>query len=211
MKSMKVKVCGITEQANYDAISNQVSMIGFNFYRPSKRFIGMNTIVKSSNAIHVGVFVNAPLDEISIAAKTYALDYIQCHGGESIDYCKKLSEDFKIIKVFSIANEEDLSFTKDFAFCDYFLFDTKTKDFGGSGQKFDWTILDAYDGDVPFLLAGGLGPQDAAIIKNIDHAQFAGIDINSKFETQPGIKDIDMINAFLLKLDLENLKAQNKD
>jgi len=203
MKDFQIKVCGIKEQENYNAISSNVNMIGFNFYKSSKRYIRENSIVKKGNTMHVGVFVNASLNEIHAAAENYLLDYIQCHGGESADFCRKVSKQHKVIKVFSVSKKEDLSATKNFDFCNYFLFDTKTKDFGGSGQKFDWQILDAYKGEVPFLLAGGLGPEDVERLKEIKHPQFAGIDINSKFEIEPGIKDTNMIKEFIHKLHLE--------
>jgi len=196
---MIVKVCGIKTQTNYSAVSElEIDMIGLNFYPHSKRFVGEKLIDDIlTQKQRVGVFVNETLEKVLKMAKLHDLDYIQLHGNESPSYCQTLKEKHRIIMVFSIETETDLQKTKEYNFCDYFLFDTKTPLYGGSGKKFDWKILDAYTDNVGFLIAGGIGPQDFKMINDIDHPQFKGIDINSKFEDAPGLKNIEMIKQFL--------------
>jgi len=197
---MIVKVCGIRSQTNYHQLSGDIDMIGINFYPKSKRYIGVQTLNKKDQAVFVGVFVNEDLEKVWTAAENYSLDYIQCHGHESVEYCEVLKEDYRVIKVFSIDQETDFAQIENYAFCDYFLFDTATKDFGGSGQKFDWESLKNYKGSTRFLLAGGISPKDVQAIKRIKHPAFAGVDINSKFEDSPGIKNAAAVNNFVQKI-----------
>jgi phosphoribosylanthranilate isomerase len=107
----------------------------------------------------------------------------------------------KVIKAISVSSRDDIAAYKDYADCvDYFLFDTKCPSVGGSGQQFDWSVLDAYDGEVPFLLSGGIGPDDAERVSNFHHPKCIGIDLNSKFETEPAMKDVAAIGKFLNEL-----------
>jgi len=132
--------------------------------------------------------------------KKYNLSYLQLHGGESVEYCQKAQKYCPVVKVFSVDAEFNFVETEEFDFCDYFLFDTKCKDFGGSGHKFDWGKLNEYTGDVPFILAGGIGPDDIEVIQAIQHDKLYGIDINSKFEIEAGIKDMDKVDNFIKEL-----------
>ena len=139
----------------------------------------------------------------------YKLDIIQLHGHESPTLIRNLRltldpdirPGIKIIKAISVETIDDIATYKDYSDCvDYFLFDTKCKTVGGSGEQFDWSILDAYDGELPFLLSGGIGPDDAERVRAFHHPKCIGIDLNSRFETEPGIKDVDALRRFLSQL-----------
>ncbi len=197
---MLVKVCGINNPNNLEAMDNlAVDFIGINFYNPSPRHWPEDAAYNFSQIKTplAGVFVNASIDQIKSTTRDFNLEYVQCHGNESIAFCQEVKTFTKCIKVFSVSSESDIQQTKDFDFCDYFLFDTKTKQHGGSGQKFDWRILNSYQGKTPFLLAGGIGPNDSDEIQSINHPEFRGVDINSKFEIKPGLKDLKLVQEFI--------------
>lgn len=200
---MVIKVCGIKTKENIELISKlEVDMIGLNFYPPSVRYIDPSNHTQDFSILpkemkRVGVFVNETAETINNIAAKFHLDYIQLHGDEDVIFCKLVAEHHKIIKVFRIADQTDFKTIADYSFADYFLFDTATKHFGGSGKKFDWSILDDYNGDTPFLLSGGIGPRDADLIKIYAHPQYSGIDINSKFESAPAIKDPELLIPFI--------------
>jgi phosphoribosylanthranilate isomerase len=139
----------------------------------------------------------------------YELDIVQLHGSESpvmIDNLRRtldpdIHPGIQIMKALSIASEEDLKRYQDYVgHVDYFLFDTKTPLVGGSGKQFDWSILEDYDGDVPFLLSGGIGPDDVARVKSFHHPKMLGIDLNSRFETAPAVKDVEQLRSFVNEL-----------
>jgi len=139
------------------------------------------------------------LTKIAIENK---LQYVQLHGNETIEYCKKISQKkIKIIKAFSVDNNFDFKTTCKYQlFCDYFIFDTKGESYGGNGIKFNWDVLENYKGETQFLLSGGISPSDLDAIKNYNHKMFAGIDINSGFEIEAGVKNILEIENFITKL-----------
>lgn len=178
-----------------------VDMLGFIFYPKSPRYVvgKINPVEIAKLPKHierVGVFVNAEIDEIHEKAESYFLTAIQLHGNESPELCHELkAEGYTILKAFNITKENN--YESYAPHCDYFLFDTPSTQHGGTGQKFDWTLLENYKGTTPFLLSGGIGPDDAEALKQIDHPQFAGIDINSKFEMEPGVKDMSLIGKFM--------------
>ena len=160
-------------------------------------------------AARVGVFVDDMPQNIVTRVFNYRLDYVQLHGSESpvmVDNLRRtLNPDIRpgiqIIKALNISAEEDLEQCKAYeGLVDLFLFDTKCACKGGSGQQFDWSVLSSYDGQTPFLLSGGIGPDDAARIKAFHHPQFAGIDLNSRFETSPGVKDVEALRRFITEL-----------
>ncbi len=155
-----------------------------------------NTI--PSHIKKVGVFVNETIDEIKKAVEKYQLDFIQLHGDESADNCRELNnEAYKIIKAFQL--HKDFNFEQLNAYknhCQYFLFDTQTILYGGSGQKFDWEILRNYDNEKAFFLSGGIDLEDAETISELKNMNIHAIDINSKFEIKPGLKDINKIKKF---------------
>ena len=157
----------------------------------------------------VGVFVNDMPQNIVTAVYNYHLSYVQLHGDESpvmIDNLRRtlvpdIVPEIKIIKAISVSSAEDLQRCEQYeGHVDLFLFDTKCKGYGGSGQKYDWSVLEAYTGQTPFLLSGGIGPEDADRLRDFHHPQCVGIDLNSKFETAPGMKDVEMLKKFIKSL-----------
>lgn len=206
---MKVKICGLNNPENLQAIQVfNPDFLGFIFYEKSPRCLDLNRMEKpiqdlETNAEKVGVFVDAPIDQVLAYSQLLGLDYCQLHGGESLDYVKTIkAAGLKIIKVFRIgkAGIQKQQLDAFDGLCDYFLFDTNTKNYGGSGKKFDWAIVNQYKGKTPFILSGGIGPEDAALIKQVDHPMFAGVDLNSRFESEPGIKNTDSLNQFFTAL-----------
>ena len=157
----------------------------------------------------VGVFVNDMPQNIVTAVYNYHLSYVQLHGDESpvmIDNLRRtlvpdIVPQIKIIKAISVSSAEDLKRCEQYeGHVDLFLFDTKCKGYGGSGQKYDWSVLEAYTGHTPFLLSGGIGPDDIDRLRDFHHPQCVGIDLNSKFETAPGMKDVEMLKKFINSL-----------
>jgi phosphoribosylanthranilate isomerase len=132
-------------------------------------------------------------------AAAYSLDYLQLHGNESPDLCHTLQKrGYALIKAFPIATEDDLQQTAAYeGRVDYFLFDTKCAGYGGSGKSFDWSVLHTYQGDTPFLLSGGIRPDSLDAIRRFSHPRCAGIDLNSGFETEPGLKDVALLKEFI--------------
>ena len=158
----------------------------------------------------VGVFVNAEVEEVLNAVHDYELHYVQLHGEESPEYCQLLRtiseatsmRKFEIIKAFRVEQSFDFSNLSLFSpHCAYFLFDTKGVAHGGTGEQFDWSLLQDYQGLTPFLLSGGIGPESVATLRAFRHPQFYGVDINSRFESAPGLKDIEKIEAFISELN----------
>jgi phosphoribosylanthranilate isomerase len=198
---LKIKVCGMREKSNIDALNACMpDIIGFIFYPPSPRFVGWD--FKPDTRIHalkVGVFVNESIEKVTETANHAALDFIQLHGEEPPEYCMQLNNSgFKIIKAFSIKERFDFKQTDSYtAFCEYFLFDTASGSKGGSGLKFDWKVLEDYTFKKGFILSGGIGIEDADQILKLKNPAMVGIDINSRFELLPGIKDIDQIKNFI--------------
>ena len=179
-----------------------VDMMGFIFYPKSSRYVSERPEYLPQKCKRVGVFVDATLEGIRQHIADYSLDIIQLHGHESTDFIRSLrslcGDSIAIIKAFNIATAADLEATAPYeGLVDYFLFDTKGPSVGGNGEKFDWSILDAYNGDAPFLLSGGIGPDDAERILDYHHSKCIGIDLNSRFEIEPGIKDIIKLKTFL--------------
>jgi len=185
-------------------------MMGFIFYPKSPRYAepldaaALNALPSSIKKI--GVFVNESLENILTIAYKYQLDGVQLHGVELVKMCAELKKvGYIVIKAFPIATAYNFKVTKDYeGACDYFLFDTKTEAYGGSGLKFNWAMLDEYKGETPFILSGGIAADDAKALLKIEHPRFAGIDLNSKFEVSPGLKDVEKLNLF--KMSLLNTK-----
>ena len=202
-----------------------VNMIGLIFWPKSPRYVQSfstnagiipdlkNPAIKdisNPDASYVGVFVDEMPQNVVTHAYNYKLDYIQLHGNESpiyIDNLKKtlvpdILPNVKIIKALSINEKSDVLKWKTYeGHVDMFLFDTKsTQTVGGTGKHFDWSLINMYDGNIPFLLSGGIGPDDAEAIKSFKHPMCVGIDLNSRFEKTPGMKDVDKLKAFLKAL-----------
>lgn len=180
-------------------------MLGYIFYAPSKRYVGEHPEAGLFNSYKpkVGVFVDANAFEILGLAKNFDFTYIQLHGKENPKTCKLLKDQgLRLIKVFPVDEKFKFSSTKAYeGIVDYFLFDTKTRLHGGSGQKFEWKLLENYKGDTPFLLSGGVGPNDAENIKAIQHPKLIGVDLNSGFEDEPGLKNVEQIEQFIKELN----------
>ena len=241
-----VKVCGMRDAENIRAVEALgVDWMGFIFWPGSRRYVAERPSYLPVKAKRVGVFVDADMAEVMQKVEEYALDIIQLHGTESPEYVAQLADlighpsplnshfsphasRLSLIKAFNIATAEDLKQTKAYeGLADYFLFDTKCKMPGGSGQQFDWSILSAYDAPVPYLLSGGIGPDDAERIKAFANPQSSilnpqsknpqssilnsqsknpqstpciGIDLNSRFESEPGMKDVAALRRFLSQI-----------
>ncbi len=184
--------------------------MGFIFYPKSPRYAepldiaalnGLPSTIKK-----IGVFVNENLENILTIVYKYKLDGLQLHGTELVDMCAKLKKaGYIVIKAFPIAEAYNFKVTKDYeGACDYFLFDTQTDAYGGSGVKFNWEMLNEYVGETPFLLSGGIAVDDAEAILKIEHPKFAGIDLNSKFEIKPGLKNVEALSGFLKEIRTPN-------
>lgn len=197
---MIVKVCGLRTEHNLAKVKESLDMIGLNFYMPSIRCVALEADaynILPASVKRVGVFVNESQESILDKVTDFGLDYVQLHGDESIAFGTEISKHTQVIKVFRIRSAEDLSNITDHSYAEYYLFDTYTEAFGGSGKQFDWSILNNYTGDIPFLLSGGIGPDDTDVISSINHPMFRGVDINSKFESEPAVKDMEMIDRFM--------------
>lgn len=202
---MKLKVCGMRDPDNVRELYSQINpdWMGLIFYPPSPRYVDdiYSDALKDIPVKKVGVFVDMDWKEIKDKVSTFGLSALQLHGEESVEQVKRIKEKIglPIIKAISVNEKviwEDLK--PYLPFVDYFLFDTFTQAYGGSGKTFNWKLLMDYPYEKPFLLSGGLSFDHAELIKNFKQKipQMAGIDINSKFEIEPGLKDIEMIHVF---------------
>lgn len=202
---MIIKVCGMRDSENIRQVEElHPDWLGFIFWPKSSRYVSEYPKYMPIYAKRVGVFVDEDIETVRQTADDYALDIIQLHGHESPEYAAQLRE-WKIVKAISVSSREDILTYKSYeGLVDYFLFDTKCQTVGGSGSKFDWSVLDGYDGRTPFLLSGGIGPDDAARLRAFHHPRCVGIDLNSRFETAPGLKDTGRLRRFL-----NDIKQQN--
>ena len=198
-----------------------VDMIGMVFYPKSPRYVEMQSshagiipdyvkedinIKSAKSPARVGVFVDDMVQNIVTRVVNYHLDYVQLHGNEPREMCENLRltldpdirPGIKIIKAISVSDASDIQKYKEYVGAvDLFLFDTKCKTVGGSGRQFDWQVLEQYDGEIPFLLSGGIGPEDASRLHAFHHPKCIGIDLNSRFEIEPGVKDVEKLKGFL--------------
>ena len=205
---LKIKICGMREPGNIlDIAALKPDFMGFIFYNESPRYaekiLDRSILHKMPAGINkTGVFVNSDFDHISRIVTDYSLGTVQLHGNETPDLCFSLKErGIQIIKTFSISAKETFGRCSDFTGCtDYFLFDTAVSGFGGSGQKFNWKELHNYDLAHPFFLSGGIAQEDYNAINEIDNPSFHGIDLNSRFEIKPGLKDRAMLEKFISDL-----------
>ena len=204
---MELKVCGITQLEQLLALQEiGVNYAGLIFYGGSPRFIGAHNLdasILNENEItikRIGVFVNAKEDEILKAVDDWKLEMVQLHGEESPVFCEKISNYVKTIKAFRVKEEESLAY-KVAPYenaVEYYLFDAMGKQYGGTGNKFDWKVIAEANIQKPFFLSGGLGPDDVAAIQVFAQANsncFA-IDVNSRFEVKPGVKNIEIVKTF---------------
>ena len=217
----RVKVCGLAEPENALAVARLgVDMVGFILSKASPRYAPPQRMKAVCAAIDgmadgkrrplkVGVFVNETTEGIVSAAKEYALDCIQLHGNETAWQLTELRAALSreslgsvlLIKAVSVATREDVERATEYAaVADLLLFDAKGKAAGGNGTRFCWDVLEAYRGTLPFILSGGIGPECAAEIAAFRHPRFAGIDLNSRFETAPGVKNTIALECFITSL-----------
>ena len=208
---MNIKVCGITTMKQLQQLDGlEVAFAGLVFYKKSLRYVGdkisPEELAGSDLDIKkVGVFVNAEFDEIMETVEDYGLDVVQLHGDETPYLCKQISNEVGTIKAFRIDDKTDARvdfILKDYDdVCDYYLFDTAAKNgFGGTGKKFDWKQIAESKIEKPFFLSGGIGPDDGMLVKKFKHPDYYGVDINSRFEKEPGIKDMAMVLQFIHSL-----------
>jgi len=204
---MNIKVCGVNSFKQLQQLDGlNVDFAGLIFVKDSPRYVEGTLETKQVKEADldlkkVGVFVNPELIEVLDAIDNYKLDVVQLHGNESPEMCDDLSSEVEVIKAFSIdANTKDIDelVAPYDAVCDYYLFDNKGADgLGGSGQKFDWKKIAAAKIEKPFFLSGGIGPDDAALVKKFKHPDFFGVDLNSLFEKEPGVKDMGLVLKFI--------------
>lgn len=216
----KLKVCGLTQLAQIrELVALKIDFLGFIFYEKSPRYVlnhlNLDEISEINHQGKVGVFVNEDLEKIIEIAEKSDLNFIQLHGDESDDFIlelrKKLKPEVGIIKVIRIGNQESEVRSKigkvfdsaqtdnqQPAMINYLLFDTDSKAFGGTGKSFDWNILNEIEIPLPYFLSGGISLENFHQLKTINQQPFA-LDINSKFEIEPGIKDLEKIKEFINK------------
>ena len=199
---MIIKVCGMREPENIRAVEALgIDLMGFIFWPPSSRYVGEKPSYLPRNCRRVGVFVDAALPDILAAAEDFRLDGVQLHGHETPDAIAVLKAHLpgvRIVKSLAVAGPEDLEQAEAYVdVCDAFLFDTKGKLPGGNGRQFDWSVLQRYQGRLPFLLSGGIGPDDAQRVRAFNVPGCLGIDLNSRFETAPGRKNVEALKTFI--------------
>lgn len=227
---MIIKVCGMREPDNIRALQQlDIDWVGFIFWPDSPRFVKMissragiipdyssfkddlkaDKKQRGNEVKRVGVFVDDMPQSIVARVYNYHLDIVQLHGDESVAMIENLRRtlvpdiqpNIKIMKTIAIASDDDFKKTAEYeGVVDYFLFDTKCKERGGSGKMFDWKLIDNYNGKTPFLLSGGIDSDMVEQIKQIRHPMLYGVDINSRFEIEPGVKDIDKVRQFVLAM-----------
>jgi phosphoribosylanthranilate isomerase len=202
---MEIKVCGITSVEQLHALQGLgVHYAGIVLHEGSKRYAGeklrgRTAEIGNLDISRIGVFVDAPLETIQDAIEEYALVSVQLHGKETPEFCHKLMEKANVIKAFHVDADTDIdamvgSYHDS---CNYYLFDTASEEGGGSGKKFNWDLLDKALVNKLFFLSGGIGPEDAEKITDFYHPFLYAIDVNSRFETTAGIKNIELIKEFI--------------
>lgn len=196
---MKVKVCGLKQPENIKAVADlKPDYMGFICYGRSPRYIDTlpaDALAAIPPSIHkTGVFVNENTEMINLLINKYGFDTIQLHGDESPEFVAAFKGRVTVIKAFGV--DQDFNFEQLQAYAnkvDYLMFDTKTTIYGGSGKTFDWQVLDKYTLDIPFFLSGGISLDNLDEVKKISHPQFYAVDLNSRFETEPGLKNIEKL------------------
>jgi len=200
---MKIKVCGMKSPRNLEQVcALGPDYVGYIFYPASKRYVGEEPDpalfqIPGEGIRKVGVFVNESLSFVLGAFESNHLDMVQLHGDESPDYCGRLlKEGIPVIKSLD-AGKDEFRLEEYHEQVHYFLFDTPGKAYGGTGRKFDWELLKRIPTKFPFLLGGGIGPGDAGAVMALDHGGLQGVDLNSRFELAPGIKDVPLLKEFM--------------
>ena len=206
---MIIKVCGMRDADNIRAVAKTgVNWMGMIFWPRSSRHVAD---LSAANAIpcgieRVGVFVDQSCEDIIDIAEKCRLDVIQLHGKESRESILvlrgRLRKGVRLMKAISVGATDDIGKASEYEdIVDYLLFDTKCTTVGGSGKQFDWSVLDEYNGSTPFLLSGGIGPDDAEAVSLFRHPLMMGIDLNSRFETAPAYKDVEKLSSFINEIN----------
>lgn len=207
---LKIKICGMKDPDNIaGVIMLEPDLLGFILYRQSPRYVSLKEAAVLTSAIpskiqKTGVIVNESIENAVKIARSGIFDILQLHGDESPEYCGELSGYITVVKAFRISNALPGRLHDYEPFCSMFLFDTSGDKMGGTGKKFDHTILSGYSLNKEFILSGGISPGDAGLLKRSYPQQMAGVDLNSRFESAPGIKNISMLKIFI-----ENLRKNN--
>ena len=210
---MKLKICGMKYPENILEVGALLpDYMGFIFWEKSARYFNGQIPELIKTVKKVGVFVNESVENIIEKIDQHDLQAVQLHGKESVAFCQdlksKIDTKIEIIKVFSADENFDFEIIKPFeSVCDYFLFDTKGKLPGGNGTTFDWTILKKYNSDKPFFLSGGIGIKELKAIEEISKSNLPiyGVDVNSKFELEPGLKNKNLFSNFKRKFEIVNI------
>jgi phosphoribosylanthranilate isomerase len=194
---MFIKICGLRDNFQ-EVLALNPDFAGLIFYEKSPRYAAESNIAalkqKYNGVRKTGVFVNENYDKISEIIAEYNLDFVQLHGSETPEFCAKMREKVPVIKAFGISSKADLLAAQNYVQCvDYLLFDTKTKDYGGSGLKFDWEMLEDIVFEKQFFLSGGISLEDLEVVKKMKIRNLAGVDLNSRFEDAPGVKNIEKL------------------
>jgi phosphoribosylanthranilate isomerase len=207
---MKIKVCGNRDLSQLKELDDLgINYAGFIFYEQSPRYVlkkikGEEVKNLKLDIEKVGVFVNASEEEVMKGIDEFGLNVVQLHGDETSLFCSQISDHIKVIKAFRITDPDTNIdwMVKEFdEACDYYLFDKGSAGlYGGTGQKFDWNILAKSAINKPFFLSGGIDINDAEALKEFKHPFFYGVDVNSRFETEPGIKNVELIKDFVKQL-----------
>lgn len=208
---MIVKVCGMKFPDNITAVAAlQPDYMGFIFYPASPRYLetpdvnALNHLPASTKK--VAVFVNEDLENMREIIQQYQIDTVQLHGNESPEKCAALKPEVEVIKAFGVDEAFDFNQLKEYADqVNYFLFDTKTAAHGGSGEVFNWQILKNYQLPVPFFISGGLSNENLSEILKLKHPYFYGVDLNSRFEIKPGLKDLEKLTAAFVQIKVQNV------
>jgi phosphoribosylanthranilate isomerase len=208
---MRIKVCGMTQPGQVAQLAGMgISFAGFIFYPKSPRYVFKNmttTQIRKENSINkVGVFVNASIEEVLHMVDECRLHMVQLHGDESPKFCEKIADYVSVVKAFRLSENDSVEWMirPYMEVCDMFMFDTMGAGYGGTGKKFDWNVLKQETIGKPFFLSGGIEPGDEERLKEFANEPVAkalfAIDVNSKFETSPGVKDMDKLKEFADKL-----------
>ena len=211
---MRIKVCGITRINDLQGlVDNGVDYAGFIFYERSPRFAGnkidARSVRETTGIRKVGVFVNAPLEQIQRTVNDYGLDLAQLHGDETPEFCAAVRTFIPVVKAFRIG--DNVNWQTEVApfvpVTDYFLFDTASvKGYGGTGEKFNWELLQTYPFDQPFFLSGGITPEQGSEIGEMQIPTLFAADVNSKFEDSPGVKNIPLVQQFVKQIHSSIIK-----